>query len=312
MLEDARRRSTADDLRRCSLVILLTNPDHTSALNVRKQLIVRGSISESFELNISSLLLSVPRNSKSAPLWRHRRWLLCRQHPSISARTVRDGESAPSGACSEDEFERTVIPIPNLEKEFTLVGQAAQLYPRNYHAWTHRLYCFRCISRQRDLGVVDQPEYDDLIDKEYVFVTRWINSHISDTTSYNYLAWLFKLCVPLVSSRSHLPSSPLPHATSLVRSYPSHEACWMYLRHVYSLASTRGREAWDAENVDILTEDGSNDTPTEHLLDSGASSLTAAELTAHNAKLSYIYMKHFIRFAKHLKEPESLRPMAEA
>jgi len=86
----------------------------------------------------------------------------------------------------------------------------------------------------------------------------------------------------------------------------------MYLRHVYFLASTRGREAWDAENVDILTENGSNDVPTEHLLDSGASSLTAAELTAHNTKLSHIYMKHFIRFAKQLKQSESLRPIADA
>jgi len=83
----------------------------------------------------------------------------------------------------------------------------------------------------------------------------------------------------------------------------------MYLRQVYFLAGTKEREVWAAENVDIVMDNGSNDTPT-YSLDSGVGSLTAAELAAYNAKLGHIYVRRFIRFAKHLKELEGPKTMS--
>ncbi|KAF8338186.1 uncharacterized protein EI90DRAFT_3041971 [Cantharellus anzutake] len=256
--------ATADRLRLCSSAILLANPDHNSALNARKRLVVLGLMNEGLELHVSSVLLSVPRNSKSSLLWQHRRWLLYRQHPPALPQ---------KSMCSR-------------AMEFTLVSRATQHYPRNYHAWK--------------IGLVGSMEYDSVVDEEYEFATKWIEGHLADTSSCNYLVKLLKRCISPNSPRGYLLVSSLNHATSLVRSYPSHEACWMYLRQVYCLMEPNVRESWVAENRDYLMSNGTHDAQAQQLNARGASPPTAADVAVQNAELGRVHMERFTRFVKYV------------
>ena len=76
----AQQTGDTEALLQSTSVVLLANSAHSSALNARKRLILRGAYPVDKELVFVALLLSEQQAAKSSIIWHHRRWLLGRLH----------------------------------------------------------------------------------------------------------------------------------------------------------------------------------------------------------------------------------------
>lgn len=184
------------------------------------------------------------------------------------------------------------IPYQALLVEISLVERAVAAYPRNYHAWNYRFICLRraIYAASAEAGTDDGPAFGSenstvnavnamskrqlsqwhiLIQDEYAKMNNWTDTHVSDSTSMQYLAQVIhvhlQLNLPLSLPPTTTPSgcagqdreefifapNPPPamsHVLSLLRSYPSHEAIWTYLRQVCALLASDN----DAERTDLM------------------------------------------------------------
>jgi protein prenyltransferase alpha subunit repeat containing protein 1 len=195
-------------------VILLTNPAHTTALHARKHLVMKNILRVDKELDFFSLLLcGVKDAAKQDILWHHRRWLyltLTTDHSQTSWEDFTSFDPA-SARC-----------------EFDLVANACELYPRNYHAWTHRYLCLRAMRAHSG--------YASHLKSEIMWTQAWIESHVSDHSAVHYLMNIATELKALGHDARGIDGqnmSLLQHASDLVSRYPDHEALWMYLRYMF-------------------------------------------------------------------------------
>ncbi|KAI0365574.1 protein prenylyltransferase [Pilatotrama ljubarskyi] len=229
-------------------VLLLVNPAHQSALNARKRLVQLRAVDAAYELRFASALLTLHEGAKQSLLWHHRRWLLRRIYPeAMGSRTsdvVGDGEDSLHGVELDADAFRT---------EVAVVVRACEVYPRNYHAWTHRYLCAEAlVARIRTQGREDA-HADAMVHAwrgERARVREWIERHVSDYSAMQYACRLEVLARRLAESgagrRARADASTVPseeeretaceHAWSLVQAYPAHESLWLYLRGALSLS----------------------------------------------------------------------------
>jgi protein prenyltransferase alpha subunit repeat containing protein 1 len=236
--------TTIVDLCSSSVVILLANPGHQTALNTRKRLIQQGRLDAQQELTIIAAMLGGVRDcSKQSILWHHRQWLF--HH--LNGKDIHPQSARGSGDLAFH------IPVHVLQNEFDIISPACELYPRNYYAWSHWQFCLRALVES--ITASNLPTSDDLSERallilrEYGRLRRWIECHISDHTAVHHLCMLV-LCIHDPNLRKVLSTTPssgkdtggvvdpvacLDHARSLVISYPDHETLWMYLRGAFHL-----------------------------------------------------------------------------
>ena len=237
----------ADRLTKLTLssVILLANPAHQTALNARKRLIQSGLLRPEEELNFTALSIrGFDEFAKQSIIWEHRRWLFRHQYE----RNGDAGQGEYAGwRISEETSSFPIIPLPTLEKECQLVRQACELYPRNYHAWTHYHWILDVIKTtavQKSIPPrMDSKDHTHLLRKEVLLLRQWIERHVSDYSAVHLLCRLAAFdCTspPLLtqSGEGTLVDELREHALSLVLSYPSHETLWLYLRNILSLSTT--------------------------------------------------------------------------
>jgi len=230
-------------------IILLATPAHDTALNCRKLLLLSNKSAHTYEdeLRFTACLLGNKPASKSSLLWHHRRWILRRLH--------KPPQEDPDNRT--DSLINYPLPISMIETEFSLVSCAAEVYPRNYHAWLHRFLCSECLV---SMAVQKIPGSNIALVKELDSSRRWVELHVSDYTSMSYFAKLLSkvhgihktgnLAVSISSIFQETLSSPpeylmhysnhpaILHALSLVVSYPTHQSLWLYLRLIDGLYDT--------------------------------------------------------------------------
>jgi protein prenyltransferase alpha subunit repeat containing protein 1 len=250
-------------------VILLANPAHLTALNVRKRLVQRGLLDSNRELEFTAALLSSRNCSNQSILWHHRQWLLRRIYGSfddIVQSSKRQSTLSQMQASSDGEIPTQIfISRKMIDKEISIASKACEIYPRNYFAWTHRHFCMELV--MYSLNLVADPTYLEelamFVSDEVTAIRRWIEQHISDSSAVHYLVTLIErlnttgLIGILPFALPHPENCLTPnvdptcakdilsstsHAISLVRSYPDHESLWQYLR-----AISRWEEAQDHE-----------------------------------------------------------------
>ncbi|KAJ7928456.1 hypothetical protein B0H13DRAFT_1967357 [Mycena leptocephala] len=160
-----------------SSVIILANPAHQTALNVRKRLIQSGALSAHAELRFSARLLPSSRPcSKESIQWAHRRWIFNFLYP----RGQSDFGSPVLGWTCGGPSEVPEIPPDAIENEFALISSCCETYPRNYHAWSHHHFVVQCIYVSlRGSHPADSP-YLALFTAEFLKLRRWIETHVSD------------------------------------------------------------------------------------------------------------------------------------
>ncbi|KAJ6497718.1 hypothetical protein C8R45DRAFT_865657 [Mycena sanguinolenta] len=226
-----------------SCVIMLANPAHGTALNVRKRQIQSGTLSAHAELKLSEMTLPSSRpSSKESIQWAHRRWCFSFLYP----RTLLDLGPALQGWECGSPLEVPEIPADAIEAEFKLISRCCETYPRNYHAWSHHHFVMQCVyASLRDSHPADSP-FLALFTAEFLNLRRWIESHVSDHSAiHQFCSLVARLqSLDLTQYRSTLapladPAVHFEHAVSLIEAFPNHESLWMYLRAVINISPSK-------------------------------------------------------------------------
>ncbi|KAI5123797.1 hypothetical protein M0805_009092 [Coniferiporia weirii] len=250
-------------------VILLANPAHQTALNIRKTLLFATGDAEvehayHEELVFTAALMSVKHCAKVSALWHHRRVLLCRLFP-------REGNVHPAGTTclTDDDFQNsTHIPAAFLQTELDLAARACEIYPRNYYAWFHRTLCMKaCASLLKLFGPCDiKPDsipdsiqaLHSLLNAELAAAKRWVEQHVSDYSAVDYLCKTVEALEylhPGESADTTCTSDECRrHALELVKSFPTHETLWLYLRRTSVHRPTRTVRDDEASQTRITRE----------------------------------------------------------
>ncbi|OJA19961.1 hypothetical protein AZE42_03728 [Rhizopogon vesiculosus] len=214
------------DVINSSAVLVFMNPAHQTALNARKRLIQYKLIDAEQELKFTAALLSSRHCCKHGELWYHRRWLLQRIYPISSSH---HGWSTGIAPGSQNFY----LASNDLSVEMNIITRACELYPRNYFGWTHRTICIQSALTSA-MHPPTSDVFSEILSKEVISVTQWIESHISDYSAVHHLKSLAHFVEDSETSsllddlQRLLPK--IGHAVTLVRAFPEHETLWMYLR----------------------------------------------------------------------------------
>lgn len=220
-----------------SSIVLLVNPAHLLALNTRKRLLKCGLLDHAHELSFTDALLTLHEGAKESLLWHHRRWLLRLCH-AASVRNKLQGARGEGMQRDSDTLEDLPMPASAFRREFAVVSAACELYPRNYHAWTHRFLCASALLSLIQTKIDQDTSLRDdalisVLAEEIAFGLTWIERHVSDYSAVQYSCRLHAMLskTQLRLDSTNTPIQQLAHALDLVRAYPNHESLWLYLRY---------------------------------------------------------------------------------
>ncbi|NWW15946.1 PTAR1 protein, partial [Falcunculus frontatus] len=159
-----------DELIDITCTLLLLNPDFTTAWNVRKELILSGTLNPLKDLHLGKLALT--KFPKSPETWIHRRWVLQQliQENSLPSLATKGN----LGAAPVERIHRLV------QEEMNVCSEAAGRYPSNYNAWSHRIWVLQHLAK---LAV--KVLLDELSSTKY-----WVSMHVSDHSGFHYRQFL--------------------------------------------------------------------------------------------------------------------------
>lgn len=232
----AKQTSTfAAQVDRVTRTILLQNPEHVRALNIRRKLILShfqpeqpqsqgiapASVSPSSftpcetaviikrELHLVQLILEIAANAKMGTLWSYRRWLLSILYRSTTL------PSAGAYRCSRSVFHYSThshlaLELNDLVREIDLVSDCAAKYPRNYQAWSHRSWllkpCFLERPSPSPPSLMSFPTSNSdarqVRRKEVEEVLHHVSINITDHTAVHHLISMVRLFQQSVSGVS--------------------------------------------------------------------------------------------------------------
>ncbi|XP_051499100.1 protein prenyltransferase alpha subunit repeat-containing protein 1 isoform X2 [Apus apus] len=242
-----------DELIDITCTLLLLNPDFTTAWNVRKELILSGSLNPLKDLHLGKLALT--KFPKSPETWIHRRWVLQQliQEKSLPGLVTKGN----LGAAPVERIHRLV------QEEIDVCSEAAGRYPSNYNAWSHRIWVLQHLG-----NLTVKVLLDELSSTKY-----WVSMHVSDHSGFHYRQFLLKSLIGrtvtdnnvLVQNQMINEQNPshqkeeesagaeaacaeeqsvdLPRhleeelelCTELIDTYPGHETLWCHRRRVFYL-----------------------------------------------------------------------------
>lgn len=242
---------------RISKVIVLQNPEHTQALNLRKRAIHASASREAVEaeLHFTALILGIPANAKMSSLWHQRRWLL-----SLLYGTAEHGiPSATSSARHIFRMKADInLPQDVLEREIALVAQAAKLYPRNYQAWAYRGWLLKCQEASALAGTEERRLAEAYVAKELTLLTSHLRLNATDHTAMVYVTDLLQSSLATAQDWKRMQKVGL----DLAGRYPHREMPWLFIRFFSQHSGPAGNEAFWEETerlimgiVDVETQD---------------------------------------------------------
>ncbi|XP_053910125.1 protein prenyltransferase alpha subunit repeat-containing protein 1 isoform X2 [Cuculus canorus] len=240
-----------DELIDITCTLLLLNPDFTTAWNVRKELILSGTLNPLKDLHLGKLALT--KFPKSPETWIHRRWVLQQlvQENSLPSLVTKGN----LGAAPLERIHRLV------QEEMDVCSGAAGRYPSNYNAWSHRIWVLQHLGK---LSV--KVLLDELSSTKY-----WVSVHVSDHSGFHYRQFLLKSLIGRTVTENNVlvqnqmvnqqnlsiqkeeqsagtgatcaeeQNVDLPHCleeelklcTELIDIYPGHETLWCHRRVFY-------------------------------------------------------------------------------
>eukprot|EP00057_Strongylocentrotus_purpuratus_P002193 XP_003724024.1 PREDICTED: protein prenyltransferase alpha subunit repeat-containing protein 1 [Strongylocentrotus purpuratus] len=241
-----------------SCTVLLLNPDCYTVWNLRKELVTKRYIKADDDLKLATLIQT--KHPKSPETFIQRRWLLQQLFPSSTSTSSSkrtqpshhhhstaqqangnsfhnqhhsNGTPAhPAGSASHpaDAFELTERHRQVVDREMDACRAAADRYPSNYNAWSHRIWVLKEITRL-DTGVLL---------KELESTKSWVKQHISDHSGFNYRYFLIKSlsCHHPHEDVLRIIHEELVFTSNLIENFPGHEAIWYHRRSILTL----GRE----------------------------------------------------------------------
>ncbi|XP_037229083.1 protein prenyltransferase alpha subunit repeat-containing protein 1 [Falco biarmicus] len=159
-----------DELIDITCTLLLLNPDFTTAWNVRKELILSGTLNPLRDLHLGKLALT--KFPKSPETWIHRRWVLQQliQENSLPSLVTKGN----FGAAPVERIHQLV------QEEMNVCSEAAGRYPSNYNAWSHRIWVLQHLGK-----LTVKILLDELASTKY-----WVSMHVSDHSGFHYRQFL--------------------------------------------------------------------------------------------------------------------------
>ncbi|NXM19119.1 PTAR1 protein, partial [Ploceus nigricollis] len=159
-----------DELIDITCTLLLLNPDFTTAWNVRKELILSGTLNPLKDLHLGKLALT--KFPKSPETWIHRRWVLQQliQENSLPCLATKGN----LGAAPVERIHRLV------QEEMNVCSEAAGRYPSNYNAWSHRIWVLQHLAKLTVKVLLD----------ELSSTKFWVSMHVSDHSGFHYRQFL--------------------------------------------------------------------------------------------------------------------------
>ncbi|NXM31298.1 PTAR1 protein, partial [Oxyruncus cristatus] len=261
-----------DELIDITCTLLLLNPDFTTAWNVRKELILSGTLNPLKDLHLGKLALT--KFPKSPETWIHRRWVLQQliQENSLPSLATKGN----LGAAPMERIHRLV------QEEMNVCSEAAGRYPSNYNAWSHRIWVLQHLAK-----LTVKVLLDELSSTKY-----WVSMHVSDHSGFHYRQFLLNSLIGRTVTDSNVlvneqnpnfqkeeesagteaacaeeQSVDIPRrleeemelCTELIDNYPGHETLWCHSDETlnnshHSPATSRMAQAMD---VDGLNESSS-------------------------------------------------------
>ncbi|KAM7025110.1 protein prenyltransferase alpha subunit repeat-containing protein 1 isoform 1-T1 [Acridotheres tristis] len=242
-----------DELIDITCTLLLLNPDFTTAWNVRKELILSGTLNPLKDLHLGKLALT--KFPKSPETWIHRRWVLQQliQENSLPSLATKGN----LGAAPVERIHRLV------QEEMNVCSEAAGRYPSNYNAWSHRIWVLQHLAKLTVKVLLD----------ELSSTKCWVSMHVSDHSGFHYRQFLLNSLIhrtvtdnnTLVQNQMVNEQNPslrkeeesaeteatcaeeqsvdLPRrldeemelCSELIDNYPGHETLWCHRRCVFYL-----------------------------------------------------------------------------
>ncbi|CAM9200906.1 unnamed protein product [Laminaria digitata] len=229
--------AAAERLLSVTRALLLVNADHGSAWNARKAL-VRDGVPESINvrqeikagfLQMALLNLIFTKHAKSPNAWAHRRW--CWRNEE-RLRRPQTSQWRPL----------------DVREELKVCERVADLYPKNYYAWTQRSWVvLRVVGGAIEGGATDGgvgdaeggtsspgEQAEELLRGELSFLNKWLTSHVSDHSALNHRKNVVSAlaAVPSASGRAGLDFVDQERSSNsvLIQDYPGHESLWCYRR----------------------------------------------------------------------------------
>ncbi|NXA48207.1 PTAR1 protein, partial [Nothocercus julius] len=235
-----------DELIDITCTLLLLNPDFTTAWNVRKELILSGTLNPLKDLHLGKLALT--KFPKSPETWIHRRWVLQQLIQENSLPTL--VTKGNLGAAPVERVHQLV------QEEMDICSEAAGRYPSNYNAWSHRIWVLQHLGKLTVKVLLD----------ELSSTKCWVSTHVSDHSGFHYRQFLLKSLIGRTMPDNHIQvqiqmvneqnpvlqkeeegevaeaacaeelSIDLPHylkkelelCTDLIDAYPGHETLWCH------------------------------------------------------------------------------------
>ena len=221
-----------------SCIIILLNPAHQTALNIRKRFIQKRHIDPNEELIFTELLVrGSPDAGKQSIIWDHRRWCLRNIHGVIGPGVLLPG--LQHWASSEEAHGLPKLALSTIQHELSIIQRTCETYPRNYHAWSQWNFminiCYALIYSSNDRS---RAIFTAIV-QEVARLRSWVDQHVSDYSAMHQLCQAQKLVDYLalsdqfrdiVDGTQNNSSTLAHHSLSLVTNFPSHESLWMYLR----------------------------------------------------------------------------------
>jgi hypothetical protein len=216
--------SSSDKLLESTRCIVLINADHYTAWNARKRLMLSGALSEHDELRLSSLVFS--KHPKSGEAWAHRRWALLRL-AGFRDSLGTTGLSSKSNNKSTDA-KKEAQQVVSFESELDTCQRAAECYPKNYYAWTHRQWL---VKQMCDVAALRT---------ELKRVRAWNTSNVSDYCGFHHR---LTVCARLMALETTTTTTTkavalllreLAFVRELEQLHASHESIWCYKRMLFT------------------------------------------------------------------------------
>ncbi|XP_012946849.1 protein prenyltransferase alpha subunit repeat-containing protein 1, partial [Aplysia californica] len=245
-----------DSIELCNLsrAVLLFNPDNYTAWNIRKELIENSYLSISDDLMLGALILS--KHPKSPETFIHRRWLFQQLLDHCLSSSSGSNTSCSAAGASTDAVNMEAIDVDvsaapeprdhlsgafslessrllksHTQRELEICGGAADHYPSNYHAWSHRIWVVQhCLNSSLQVLLYELKMTED-----------WTRQHISDHSGFHYRQFLLseihrqraRLTSMHQLSSADLYSQEMAYVCDLIESFPGHEALWCHRRCLF-------------------------------------------------------------------------------
>jgi Protein prenyltransferase alpha subunit repeat len=206
---DKVNETTAGRLQCLTKVMLLFDPEHMTAVNMRytptafllrKRLILKRHIMPAAELQFLNIMFTSPlsRHAKSPTLWVHRRFII--EHLPLEM-------------------------SPAIQDEMSTVIHAAETHPKNYHAWTYARWIW--------LSLWNHPNSEAKwqFPQQSARIATWCRTNVSDISGWSFYLWFLGGDRPWREPLEKLQKIPVAVRNVVTMSQhiaPGHEAVWAF------------------------------------------------------------------------------------